>query len=397
MKRLLACNDYINKLIGHQNFYDGVVYIASRYCIAVEINKYDMLVYNVFTRELLEMSKDEFYYTYISYKEGSSEKNRRYLVAHWFLVPIDAKEYETFNGYFQIFKNQKVSKSMKTFSHFTILPTMACNAQCTYCYEAGRPTPTMTEEVANDVADYILKNSTPRFSISWFGGEPLVSADKISKICDKLNDAKAEYGTSMISNGYLIDTLPKETYIDKWHLKTVQITLDGTKEEYLKAKNYKNADDNAYERVLDNIDYILDIGVRVSIRMNVSAENASSMMNLVEVLHERYSGKNLTAYPRALFDHDDAWRYCEKLYNKLADYRLATRYSLNRSVKAHNCMADGHTSIVIRPDGTLSLCEHHSDDEQVGSIYEPGVYDEPGPSRWLFRIARRVSIARNVR
>jgi sulfatase maturation enzyme AslB (radical SAM superfamily) len=54
---------------------------------------------------------------------------------------------------------------------FTIFTTMDCNARCFYCYEKGQPKISMTDEIAKDTADFILKTSsnTP-VDIRWFGG-----------------------------------------------------------------------------------------------------------------------------------------------------------------------------------------------------------------------------------
>lgn len=49
-------------------------------------------------------------------------------------------------------------------------------------------------------------------------------------------------------------------------------------------------------------------------------------------------------------------------------------------------MADSRNSVVITPEGTLSLCEHHTDEELIGSIYNIGEYKDDVVRDWNERL-----------
>ena len=114
---------------------------------------------------------------------------------------------------------------------FTVFTTTGCNARCPYCYEHGIDAISMNNKVAIDTAKYINISRMPntKIHLKWFGGEPLLNGDAINTICEYLINANVDFFSSITSNGYLFDKYTNEEIIEKWHLKRVQITLDGTK------------------------------------------------------------------------------------------------------------------------------------------------------------------------
>ena len=73
--------------------------------------------------------------------------------------------------------------------------TNACNLQCSYCYEHHKSTEKMTLETGKKIVDYLLdlyeKNdsdfinqNTRAVVLDFIGGEPLLEAPLIEKICD---------------------------------------------------------------------------------------------------------------------------------------------------------------------------------------------------------------------
>lgn len=69
-------------------------------------------------------------------------------------------------------------------------------------------------------------------------------------------------------------------------------------------------------------------------------------------------------------------------------------------MKTCHCMADSGKSVCVTPTGMLTLCEHHSDDEFVGSL-DTGIIDQNVVDSWKELIeekrnAKPVSIIRCV-
>ena len=89
-----------------------------------------------------------------------------------------------------------------------LFPTEQCNFRCTYCYEDFK-----LRRMSEDVQVGILKlieNRLPNLSsidISWFGGEPLLAPEIISKINGAIQSnchSELEFSSNITTNGYLM-------------------------------------------------------------------------------------------------------------------------------------------------------------------------------------------------
>lgn len=57
----------------------------------------------------------------------------------------------------------------------TILPTIQCNLGCPYCFEGQKRSGMMDEATADAIVEFIGQHQLAKgYSISWFGGEPLL-------------------------------------------------------------------------------------------------------------------------------------------------------------------------------------------------------------------------------
>ena len=267
------------------------------------------------------------------------------------------------------------------------MTTSDCNARCFYCYELGQARRPMTEQTAQQTADYIIKHSGGEaVSIRWFGGEPLFNKPVINLIVNRLKAAGVKYTSKMYSNGYLLDAETVKEARDLWKLNHVQISIDGTEQTYNRAKAYIYRGVNAYERVMENIGHLLAAGIHVSIRTNIDMHNADDLERLAEELHERFEGnKHLRAYLHLLFEDnakragacDDHKRklLIEKMRlieDKLDGWGLLRRHSFEPKIKSGYCMTDNDGSVVIQPDGYITKCEHYTDSQHVGHISRDG-------------------------
>lgn len=358
-----------------------------RYCVEADIEK-GTLIFNLLTRELLLLDQKEYH----------SLCENDYLKDHWFVVPENTKDKEYADFVRWMLKNRK--KKTKAITNYSIFTTMDCNARCFYCYEQGRPRTPMSKETAGKVVQYIKEHhGDKKVNLAWYGGEPLYNLEIIDIICGGLVRENVEFTSTMISNGYLFDEDIIQKAVDFWKLKTIQITLDGTEKVYNRTKAYVGANGNPYQRVLDNIKILLDKGVHLQIRMNMDMHNAKDLMLLVEELSEKFSGRsNIHVYSYPIFKperdmagihSDEEWdmRFEAKriLDQKIGDCGLASKRGLNRNPTLNYCMADSGNAITIVPDGSIGLCDHHSEDEFIGHIDREG-FDEDVIASWKERI-----------
>lgn len=333
------------------------------------------VLHNTLTKEILFVDEEEYH--------DDSIKN--VLAEKWFYVPSEFDEMNFVDDIRNVIKYTLCQPS--GFVSYIILPTTDCNARCFYCFEANSKKITMTDQMVGKVIDYIdrTRSKDSKLSLQWFGGEPLMNKNAINTICLSLTERKIEFGSSMISNGYLFDEKTIDDAKKKWNLSNVQITLDGTEKTYNRVKSYIYKDVNAYKRVLDNIDNLLASEIRVSVRLNIDAYNMKDIRCLVNELALRFKGrKGFTIYSHTLFENigkcggfirtderrKEICDFQKSLENEIVSLGLAQNkhHVIERKFKDHFCMADSSGSIVILPDGHLTKCESCLDGDYVGHI-----------------------------
>ena len=159
----------------------------------------------------------------------------------------------------------------------------------------------MTKETALKVAEYInYKSPANPISLHWFGGEPLFNMKAIDIITGYLRDNGRTFKSTITTNGYLFDSKIISKAKHSWGLTEVQITLDGTETIYNKTKNFIYKNTNAFKTVFKNIGLLLNAGIRVMIRLNVSDENKEDLYELVNQLYDAFgvtSGLEIYCWP----------------------------------------------------------------------------------------------------
>ena len=350
------------------------------------------------------------------------------LVQADFLVAAHIDEAERYGKILELLR--KMQRKKTGYNSYTILPTTACNARCVYCYEAGIPFETMTDETADQVVRYICATRRPgaKLNLHWFGGEPLMGEKVIDRICAALRDEGIEYRSGMITNGSLFTEELVSKAKEDWHLGNVQITLDGREEEYCARKRYVSFGSSPYRAVLDGIRALLAKEIRVSIRLNVDEENMAEMHALADDLEREFpEEKGISIYSHSIFvepgdeeerDDDAFYEALEKLNDRLwkfnrghgnggdvtngidsvpaesgEDKEQEEKEGAKEKrgmTKRYYCMADNPgTGPVIKPNGELYICEHIVGIPVVGHVGEERPID-----RSIFVEATRLAMER---
>lgn len=307
------------------------------------------------------------------------------LIEMYYYVPLAFDEVMWVN---KLRAEKTSSSNAKFINGFTIFTTLDCNANCFYCYEKSLPRAAMTDSLAKDVAGFIMRASSDNpVSIRWFGGEPLVNTNAIDIICSMLKKNGAKFKSSMVTNGLLFTESLILKAKDLWKLKKVQITLDGTKDVYQKAKSYKGAVGNEFDRVIENINKLIEAKIRVAVRLNQDFYNTSDLFELIDFLASNFRGNNLiSVYNSLLFNENveldykleaEKYELFKKLQAKIIECDLFSGYPLKRRLRYSHCMADNDSSVIITPKGDVGKCEHFTDQYLVGNIYDSDLeYDE---------------------
>ena len=366
MEEVFAGYSAIRDICGKQKSKDGT-YRRSALVLTLPCEE-GTLLYHTLTGELLLRGADE-----------PDSDIRQTLMERWFLVPEDFDERKHADEVRAVM--ELLQKPKTAITSYTILPTTECNARCFYCYEHGHKKTSMKEQTARDIADYIsCHHKGEKVSFDWFGGEPLLNVKAIDLICETLQEKGVEFSSRIVSNGYLLNEELVKKACALWKLNHAQITLDGTRETYIRTKAYVSASEDPFERVLGNIALLLKAGVHVSIRLNMNEANYADLMELADQLGQRFAGEpELNVYAALLrdyegdnlpfSDHDEAYQCFCSLESRLNELGFHVRPSLSRQYWSNFCMADNDGSVLILPDGTLAKCEHDLEKKSLGSIY----------------------------
>lgn len=251
----------------------------------------------------------------------------------------------------------------------TINPTMNCNFKCWYCYESHIKESKMNLIVIDRVKKLIdktlLNPKIKTFSISFFGGEPLLYFDKsviplINYFLDKCQKKHIQPEIGFTSNGYLISPKFIEYFNDKAHKCSLQITLDGSEEDHNKVRFVSNQK-GAYSKIVENIKLLVENSFYVLVRINYTDKNITNAHKIINDfigLSEEIKNKYI------LFDFHRVWQNKREsdidhvLYDTINSFRHAgfkvSQQSPNNVI--NSCYADKRNSVVVNYNGDIYKC-----------------------------------------
>lgn len=259
-------------------------YNISKYIVVQPFNENEKLLYSTLSTSILTMENEMYNAIFEQCKFDDYVEECQSLCEMGFLFVGNPNS--------QLDELEKIRKEIVDVDHgitaVTIAPTMDCNARCFYCFEHGAIKGTMSEETADNVADFLIRNCKEKeLYISWFGGEPLMATNIICRINTKLLDAGINVESTITTNGILIDQSIIEKF-KEWNVLRVQITLDGLHDEYNRIKNYTLNIPDPFERIMENIELSISSGISVHLRVNYKSTNYSKVKETMEYLNHRF-------------------------------------------------------------------------------------------------------------
>ncbi len=186
----------------------------------------------------------------------------------------------------------------KTFLNIALVPSLACNFACPYCFEkdlkCGKENIKKYFSVLKKFAEKNFKNYQC-VQISLFGGEPLLFAKECLEFLDwvKVDSKERDYRyfTSIVTNGSLL-TEKILKHLLEHDLKMLQITLDSDKETHDLTRRFKNGDPS-FEFLIDKISMIVDFTKDISdfkfvLRINLSNTTTDKVEESLKYIKEQY-------------------------------------------------------------------------------------------------------------
>ena len=220
----------------------------------------------------------------------------------------------------------------------TFIVTSDCNLRCKYCYVTHKAkSEIMPFEVAKEFIDYILKSKdiyrSDSVILDFIGGEPLLEAQLIEKICDYFKIETYKKGSSWYWNYRINISTNGVNYSDdavqkliKKNLGKISVgfSIDGTREKHDLQRVFPNGT-GSYDYVMRNIN-LWKIQFQPSTKMTFASEDLiylkDSVIDLWEKGIEDVSAN--VVYEDVWKEGDD--KVFESQLKELADYIIDNNF-----------------------------------------------------------------------
>ncbi len=284
--------------------------------------------------------------------------------------------------------SKKVDENNSIFL-LTVNPTMNCNFKCWYCYETHIKDSKLEYSVMDSIKLFVSKTlsqeSLEMFSLSFFGGEPLLYFKKnVIPLIDHLRDQSIAmnktYSVSFTTNGYLVN----DEFINYFKSKDIyphlQITLDGYKEEHDKVR-FVSKTKGSYDEIIKNVKkLLLNDNFNVTLRINYTDVNIHNCFKIVddfeEIPQEIRNEKLLIDFHRVWQNDqlDDSSVYLMENVGKMEDKGFKARVIYSPNNVIDSCYADKRNSATINYNGDLFKCTARDflSENRAGYISEEG-------------------------
>ncbi|GAA6529318.1 MAG: radical SAM protein [Prevotella sp.] len=260
----------------------------------------------------------------------------------------------------------KINNSQDQFE-IIVVPTLACNFSCWYCYENHNTQDIISMTEINSIISMLCKiivqnKKIQTIKIQFFGGEPMLCFDTVIKPLiigittnTQLNKKKLSIG--MTTNGYLLSS-DKVLFFKKFPIECFQITIDGNKARHnLVRYSYKG--ENTYDVIIENIKNIIQNDMHVVLRLNISENTNLIIKDLLNSFEDVRDKINFLH-----FSIQKVWQAGEEVYHTIDQivkqirdkgYDAAT-YFTNPSSIWQTCYADKKNHLVMNPNGKIFGC-----------------------------------------
>lgn len=254
----------------------------------------------------------------------------------------------------------------------TLAPTSDCNFRCVYCYESKVLRHSYMSKEVQDAVVKLLEDrarSIRNFSVTWYGGEPLLAfpiicdlSQRFIDICEKNN---IDYNAGIITNGYLLSR-EKVKKLTELKVGFYQITIDGTRETHNASRPLQNGG-GTYDKIFDNLVECADLLPRVSLRVNVGRNNVQAVDAIFQKLEETGLSNHVIPYLGKITNENDDPELDPICFTTPEFAKLDLEYTFSHAsdlnwfgkyptLKGHFCGADCYHAMVIDSDGLIYRC-----------------------------------------
>ena len=369
--------------------------IWNKYNILIESEELGRILFNSYTNALLQLD-DSLWEDLSSLSKvdnfdddtlnSFTEEEISYFKKNYILI-------ENQEALIDILHHQSISRIFnKEHLVLTIAPTQNCNFDCTYCYESWRTPGSMNDKTEDAIIRYLEKeiknNGLSSLELTWYGGEPLLEKGRIKSLGEKISKLGIVITNhEIITNGYLLDTTVVEI-LKNVGVKTIQITIDGFKEEHNKRRPLIGGK-NSFDRIIQNLDNLFNseygsVFENVAIRVNVDKTNENEYLDVYKWLKNRYPQLNCIVYPGKIYHDENSTKkhlchttdeYTDFCLNLYGNHEIISEKLYPDDI-ATECLARSPYSMVIGWQGEIYKCFEDLGNEKlvVGNINNENVF-----------------------
>ena len=288
------------------------------------------------------------------------------------LVEDDVDELERLEFYRNLDKYDMTNLAL------TIAPTLDCNFRCKYCFET-HPKGKMSSETQAALVKFAASRleRAKNFSVTWYGGEPLLAKEIIWSLSEKFLElcaaSSVNYDAFIITNASLLEDSDVEQF-KRYKIKGAQITIDGVKETH-DSRRRSVTGESTFSRLIDRANFLLNSGLSVIVRINIDKDNINRVDEILDILAERIDKhEDLKIDFGQVSPFTDICKSIENdcynnaqfadimipLYSKV----LARGFTVNKMAaypapRVNSCCVDYVNSFVIDNRGELYRCWNH--------------------------------------
>ena len=273
-----------------------------------------------------------------------------------------------------------------------VLPTEHCNFRCTYCYEdfeIGQMTVNTVEAIKKLIMARLPTLDV--FTISWFGGEPLMAKSVIydinefsQRVCQ---EAGVKFKSGITTNAFGLDRGTFDRLVDL-DVRHYQVSLDGDEEEHNKTRKLMSGR-GTFQKIWEHL-----LAMRgsteefnIMLRVHIHQENVESVKVLIgKIAREFGADTRFRIFMKAVGNWGgdsvksmalirESGAVIAELEALLVEHKwYDTRTSKPGPVGFMMCYAAKPNSLVIRADGSVAKCTValHDPRNRVGTLNDDG-------------------------
>jgi uncharacterized protein len=379
----------------------ATTFVPSRYNVAVDVGGQRMAVYNTFSTSIVVL-KSPHWESYLApgnrhlVSPDAASRPLSDLLDRGFLVAEGIDEKELVRQHYERDRHNRQARLS-----VNILPTMACNVECPYCFQGMTQITTTPRMMSAETEDAAVRYLTSRLagrrgmSVSWFGGEPLLGLRTIERLTPRLmaacQDAGVAYSAVVTTNGVLLDRAAVDLLV------AAQVSMAQVSIDVPAAMKDDKQGRGTQDVVLDNLVYAAE-KMTIQLRINMSRDDADEWDRLFAGITRRNLQHRLQAYIANVFQPEHARsqgvgsevshrQYVEVLKRereraKMIGLRMDGTVASNCG---SGCAATTDSAVTVDPDGLLYKCPDDAGrpERAFGSVFLNNVAKPENYLAWL--------------